>query len=125
MREEAPLGVGQPTFSGTDAPSPGDDSEPNEGAYTINVPQGWKISGGVRRRTPVDVRSAVNVVSPDGTIHLLIGRLRRTASSRACSVDPDGRHARRSNLSHASFAASLRSFNPGSFARRAGRQAPR
>ncbi len=47
--------------------------EPNEGAYTINVPEGWKISGGIRRRTPVDVRSAVNVVSPDGTIHLFIG----------------------------------------------------
>src|SRR6266478_2622410 len=47
--------------------------EPNEGAYTINVPQGWKISGGIRRRTPVDVRSAVNVVSPDGTIHIFIG----------------------------------------------------
>ena len=47
--------------------------EPNEGAYTISVPQGWKVSGGVRRRTPVDVRTAVNVVSPDGTIRLFIG----------------------------------------------------
>jgi len=47
--------------------------EPNEGAYTIGVPQGWKVSGGVRRRTPVDVRSAVNVISPDGTIRLFIG----------------------------------------------------
>ena len=48
-------------------------TEPNEGAYTISVPQGWKIAGGVRRRTPLDVRSAVNVVSPDGTIRLFIG----------------------------------------------------
>ena len=47
--------------------------EPNEGAYTLSVPQGWKISGGIRRRTPVDIRSAVNVVSPDGAIHLFIG----------------------------------------------------
>src|SRR5712692_2991260 len=47
--------------------------EPNEGAYTINVPQGWKISGGIWRRTPVDVRSAVNVVSQGGAIHLFIG----------------------------------------------------
>jgi hypothetical protein len=47
--------------------------EPNEGAYTLSVPQGWKISGGIRRRTPVDVRSAITVVSPDGAIHLFIG----------------------------------------------------
>jgi len=47
--------------------------EPNEGAYTIRVPLGWKISGGIRRRTPVDMRSALNVVSPDGVIHLFIG----------------------------------------------------
>ena len=47
--------------------------EPNEGAFTISVPQAWKIGGGVRRRTPVDVRSAVNVVSPDGAIRLFIG----------------------------------------------------
>lgn len=47
--------------------------EPNEGAYTVSLPQGWKISGGIRRRTPVDVRSALNVVSPDGVIQLFIG----------------------------------------------------
>ncbi len=47
--------------------------EPNEGAYTIRVPQGWKTSGGIRRRTPVDIRSALNVDSPDGVIHLFIG----------------------------------------------------
>jgi hypothetical protein len=47
--------------------------EPNKGAYTLSVPQGWKISGGIWRRTPVDVRSAVNVVSPGGAIHLFIG----------------------------------------------------
>src|SRR5260370_35889449 len=47
--------------------------EPNEGAYTLSLPQGWKISGGIRRRTPVDVRSAGNVVSPSGGVHLFIG----------------------------------------------------
>src|SRR2546427_2936662 len=47
--------------------------EPNEGAYTLGVPRGWKISGGIRRHTPVDVRSAVQVVSPDEAIHLYIG----------------------------------------------------
>src|SRR5438270_5706154 len=47
--------------------------EPNEGAYTLGVPRGWKISGGIWRRTPVDVRSALSVVSPDEAIHLFIG----------------------------------------------------
>ncbi|TMH87956.1 MAG: hypothetical protein E6H47_08350 [Betaproteobacteria bacterium] len=47
--------------------------EPNEGAYTLGVPRGWKISGGIWRRTPVDVRSALNVVSPDEAIRLFIG----------------------------------------------------
>ena len=47
--------------------------ESNEGAYSLSVPQGWKISGGIWRRTPVDVRSAVNVVSQGGAIHLFIG----------------------------------------------------
>jgi hypothetical protein len=47
--------------------------EPNEGAYTLDVPRAWKVSGGIRRRTPVDVRSAVNVVSPDGAIRIFIG----------------------------------------------------
>jgi hypothetical protein len=47
--------------------------EPNEGAFTIRVPADWKTTGGVRRRTPLDIRSAVNVVSPDGTIQLFVG----------------------------------------------------
>lgn len=75
------LGAFAVVASGADA-SPGEDTEaisfvtwrePNEGAYTIRVPAGWKTSGGIRRRTPVDVRSAVNVVSPDGAIQLFIG----------------------------------------------------
>jgi hypothetical protein len=47
--------------------------EPNEGAYTIDVPRGWQVSGGIRRQTPVDVRSALSVVSADGAIRIFIG----------------------------------------------------
>jgi hypothetical protein len=47
--------------------------EPNEGAYTIDVPQGWSVSGGVMHRTPVDLRSGLNVASPDGAIRMFIG----------------------------------------------------
>jgi hypothetical protein len=48
-------------------------TEPNENAYSIAVPQGWKVSGGIVRRTPVDMRSALNVTSPDGVIQIFIG----------------------------------------------------
>ena len=47
--------------------------EPNEGAYTLGVPRGWKVSGGIVRRTPVDMRSALNVTSPDGVIQIFVG----------------------------------------------------
>jgi hypothetical protein len=47
--------------------------EPNEAAYTIDVPQGWSVSGGIRRRSPVDIRSALHVVSPDGAIRIFFG----------------------------------------------------
>lgn len=48
-------------------------TEPNEHAYSIAVPQGWKVTGGIVRRTPVDMRSALNVTSPDGIIQIFIG----------------------------------------------------
>ena len=64
------------------AASPGEEAvrfvtwrEPNEGAYTIDVPQGWSVSGGIVRRTPVDMRSVLHVVSPDGVIRFFIGDL--------------------------------------------------
>jgi len=47
--------------------------EPKEGAYTIDVPRGWQVAGGVRRRSPVDIRTALNVTSPDGVIRIFIG----------------------------------------------------
>src|ERR1700730_15745420 len=47
--------------------------EPNEGAYSLDVPRGWKVGGGILRRTPVDVRSAVNAAYPDGAIRVLLG----------------------------------------------------
>src|SRR6202049_5256822 len=47
--------------------------EPNEGRFSLDVPRGWKVGGGILRRTPVDVRSAVNAVSPDGAIRVVIG----------------------------------------------------
>lgn len=47
--------------------------DPNEGAFTINVPSGWKIRGGTLRAGSVDVRHAVEAVSPDNSIVLFYG----------------------------------------------------
>lgn len=47
--------------------------DPVEQAFTIEVPQGWQVSGGLVRRSAVDVTKSVQVVSPDRQIQLFIG----------------------------------------------------
>ena len=47
--------------------------DPSEGAFTLDVPRGWRVTGGLRRLAPVDVRSSVVASSPDDTMHLRIG----------------------------------------------------
>src|SRR5262252_9050097 len=42
--------------------------DPREDAFSLGVPVGWKISGGLARAASVDVRSVVRAESPDGTI---------------------------------------------------------
>jgi hypothetical protein len=41
-------------------------TDPREGAFSFEVPEGWQISGGLHRLAPVDVRSVWQAVSPDG-----------------------------------------------------------
>src|ERR1700676_440045 len=41
-------------------------TEPHENAYTISVPQGWKVVGGLYRLSATDIRSGVTMASPDG-----------------------------------------------------------
>ena len=50
-------------------------ADPNEHAFTIDVPAGWRVGGGSKRMSTVDIRSAVEVVSPDGAIELFYGDL--------------------------------------------------
>lgn len=47
--------------------------EPHENAFTLSVPQGWKVNGGIYRLTANDIRQGVNLVSPDGQVRILIG----------------------------------------------------
>jgi hypothetical protein len=47
-------------------------ADPNEGAFTVNVPRDWKISGGASRRAAVDIRQVVRATSPDGNIEIFL-----------------------------------------------------
>jgi len=47
--------------------------EPTERAFSLPVPAGWRVEGGLKRMSPLDLRSEVKVQSPDGRIHLQIG----------------------------------------------------
>lgn len=40
-------------------------TDPTEGAFTLDVPQGWQTQGGTTRRASVDLVHAVQTVSPD------------------------------------------------------------
>jgi hypothetical protein len=46
--------------------------DPNEGAFTLNVPRNWQISGGANRRAAVDIRHIVRATEPSGRIHIYI-----------------------------------------------------
>jgi hypothetical protein len=47
--------------------------DPREGAFTVNVPQGWQVSGGTTRSSAIDARQSLRATSPDGLSHLLLG----------------------------------------------------
>ncbi len=55
-------------------------SDPHEHAFHLEVPQGWKADGGAFRFSPMDVRIAYQVVSPDKSITILMGDSRLPAS---------------------------------------------
>jgi hypothetical protein len=48
-------------------------ADPNEHAFTMDVPQGWRVKGGLVRRSPVDVSLFLRAISPDGGTMLLLG----------------------------------------------------
>jgi membrane-associated protease RseP (regulator of RpoE activity) len=43
-------------------------ADPNEHAFTAEVPVGWRVSGGTYRKNPIDIPLAIQAVSPDGQI---------------------------------------------------------
>lgn len=47
-------------------------TDPAEGAFSTEVPAGWRIEGGTKRRGAVDVNGMIRMSSPDGTIFVFI-----------------------------------------------------
>src|ERR1700739_3622020 len=47
--------------------------DPVKHAFSIDVPASWRVAGGVKRMSTVDIRSGVEAVSPDSTIDLFYG----------------------------------------------------
>ncbi len=44
--------------------------DPGEGAFQTDVPAGWRVEGGLQRRTAIDYQRGVRVTSPDGQIEV-------------------------------------------------------
>lgn len=45
-------------------------SDPNEGAFRVEMPQGWKLSGGTVRHNALQFRNWASAISPDGATSL-------------------------------------------------------
>ena len=48
-------------------------ADPNENAFTIDVPTGWQTQGGLVRRGPIDYSYFLRVLSPDKQVMLILG----------------------------------------------------
>lgn len=49
--------------------------DPVEQAFSLEVPAGWSVQGGSRRFTAIEIRQAVELVSPDQSIIVRVGDL--------------------------------------------------
>lgn len=47
--------------------------DPREGAFSMDVPAGWRVEGGLARLAAVDTRVGTTMVSPDDEIRLFVG----------------------------------------------------
>lgn len=47
--------------------------DPNEHAFSLDVPAGWRVQGGSRRISTVEIRTGVDIDSPDGAIQIFYG----------------------------------------------------
>jgi hypothetical protein len=50
-------------------------TDPNEHAFTLGVPRGWTVNGGILRRSVLQPHTVVTLWSPRGLTHMAIGNL--------------------------------------------------
>ena len=48
-------------------------TDPVENAFWVDVPRGWKVQGGTARKSAVDVRQVIQVISPDQSVLIQSG----------------------------------------------------
>ncbi len=48
-------------------------TDPTENAFTVEIPSGWRSSGGIARYNASDVRPWLRLVSPDGRVQVFMG----------------------------------------------------
>jgi hypothetical protein len=48
-------------------------SDPNEGGFSLNVPEGWQVSGATTRTSDLDPHQVLRASSPDGAMQILLG----------------------------------------------------
>jgi hypothetical protein len=48
-------------------------TDPNFGAFSLDVPSGWNVTGGLTKPMPIDLRPWVKAVSPDQKMAVFIG----------------------------------------------------
>ncbi len=48
-------------------------TDPKEAAFACEVPRGWRVSGGLERRSRFELRPVVRLTSPDGAIDIRLG----------------------------------------------------
>jgi hypothetical protein len=65
-RQAAAEGGAPATAAAAGSPSFVRWTDPREGAFSISVPAGWKVTGGAYRLSATDVRPSVAMLSPDG-----------------------------------------------------------
>lgn len=71
--------------------------DPDQASFSIDVPQGWKVTGGMTRPAPADARPWVKAIAPDLSMIILfgdpeIGACTIPTPALAQSGYPEGRH---------------------------------
>lgn len=63
--QAGPGAAGDPSFASW--------TEPKEHAFTVDVPRGWQVAGGVSWHSQTDAQQFIRVTSPDGKVQIFLG----------------------------------------------------